>query len=75
MSTPDGHGHGTFQEAAEAVLEHELDSRECWCLPEVLQPCPECDEPPTPDCWRCAGRGLVEAFDDDEACVIVHRER
>lgn len=45
----------------------------CWCAPEVLQPCPQCDEPPAPGCWRCAGRGLVEPFDDGLPCVVIHR--
>lgn len=68
MATKDA-GSGS----AGAGLEHEVDSRECWCLPEVLQPCPECDA--DEDCWRCAGRGLVEAYDEDRDCVIRHRER
>lgn len=44
-------------------MEHDVDSEDCWCCPEVLQPCPECHEGTrytrNPDCWRCAGRGLV----------------
>lgn len=48
-----------------------IESRDCWCEPECLQPCPECDK--DPDCWKCEGTGLVAEFDDTEASIIVHR--
>lgn len=49
---------------------------DCWCEPEVLQPCPEsldrrdCD----PNCYRCAGRGLVLPYDADMALIWVHSD-
>ncbi len=58
------------------ALEHETDNEHCWCQPEVLQVCPECDEDhiPTPGCWRCGGRGLVPEYDETQCSVIVHRD-
>lgn len=56
-----------------SVRSHVLDGLACPCGPEVRQPCPQCDEPPAPDCWRCSGRGLVEPFDDALPCVVIHR--
>ena len=54
-------------------LEHETDSRECWCRPEILQPCPEnCAQ--GADCWRCAGRGVVAEYDSELPLIVVHRE-
>jgi len=53
--------------------EHNTDSRECWCRPEILQPCPEnCTN--GADCWRCGGRGVVAEFDADAPLIIVHHE-
>jgi hypothetical protein len=63
----------------ERVMEHVEDGSRCWCQPEVLRVCPECDdaeESPT-SCWRCGGRGLIEAqetWDADVPLVIVHRD-
>ena len=50
---------------------HNSDSNECWCHPDLWQPCPECTSGPTtetehflrvdtvepsdPNCWRCGG--------------------
>ena len=55
---------------------HVTDGSDCWCDPEVLQACDDCDLPePQKDCWKCHGRGLVMVFDDELPCVIVHRAR
>lgn len=59
------------------MLEHEeREDCACWCNPEVSQVCPECEESEVapPDCWRCAGRGVVEPYDDDLPCIVVHRD-
>lgn len=57
---------------------HMTDDPDCWCGPEILQPCPECiekaDDKPNPDCFRCEGRGLVDEYDEDMPSLIVHRE-
>lgn len=62
--------------------EHDVESEVCWCIPEVLHLCDEClDDPEAdadPDCWKCAGRGLVpcdapDPTNCDESHVIVHR--
>lgn len=54
---------------------HDTESRDCWCKPEVLQPCQECRDliTPDPECWACDGRGLVDEYDTDAPSVIVHR--
>lgn len=58
-------------------MEHDTDNEDCWCGPDLLQPCPECPVEPgnvraRPDCWRCGGKGLVPAFDTALPLVIVH---
>lgn len=58
-------------------MEHDVDSPECWCHPEALQPCPECPVEPgnvlaTPHCWKCGGRGLVPEFDGTLPTLYVH---
>ncbi len=61
---------------------HDLDSPTCWCNPEILQICPECEEQPSEavdddgdnsPCWRCGGRGLVEVYDEELSKIIIHR--
>lgn len=56
-----------------ADREHNIESRTCWCDPELLQPCPDCPDQPQPDCWKCSGRGTVPVFDEEEPVIIVHR--
>lgn len=72
-------------------MSHVTWGRNCWCHPEILQPCPECTSGPTkadehyaevysaepcdPNCWKCDGRGLVPEFDQDLPVVIVHNEK
>ena len=55
-----------------AGRKHELESRECWCGPEVVQGCPECERD-NPDCWRCSGRGCVAVYDEDEPVIVIHQ--
>lgn len=55
-------------------LRHRTHDDKCWCRPEVLQNCPECEDTPNSNCWQCQGRSLVEAFDHDEPAIIVHRD-
>lgn len=52
--------------------EGHTESTGCWCEPETLQVCDECDNG---SCWKCGGRGLA-AYDQfgNEVPVIVHRE-
>ena len=52
---------------------HEEGRRTCWCLPEVMQPCPEICDAGT-DCWKCGGRGVVPFFDPGQPVIIVHRD-
>jgi hypothetical protein len=58
-----------------ATREHDAESRECWCGPELLRLCSQCGPEPAPECWLCGGRGVVPAgdIDDDEPRIIVHR--
>ena len=63
--------------------------KDCWCKPEMCQPCPVCEMgvygelaaaalrrgPPISDCWRCGGDGLVEPYDDDKQLIVVHKEQ
>ena len=70
--------------------EHDTNSLNCWCHPEIMSVCSEClgDHPPIgkpdPDCWKCGGRGLVDVPAIDIAMfshgahdpwLIIHRER
>lgn len=65
------------------AMEHDIDSEDCWCKPEILQPCPDCevDETgcrykggrPSKNCWHCQGRGLIARFDEESPVIIVHR--
>ena len=42
---------------------HVLVGDDCWCNPERLQVCPECEEQGKNGrgCFRCGGRGVVAA--------------
>ena len=58
------------------MREHDTDNETCWCGPDVLQRCPECEDhkDPPPGCWRCGGKGLVPEYDEDRPSVIVHQD-
>ena len=59
------------------ALKHDTDNDVCWCAPEIKQPCPEHPEPYDmcpPSCFRCAGVGLVEVYDDVTPKIIIHRD-
>ena len=60
---------GFFEESCGHV-----ESKGCWCDPEVLQCCPECDAQPLADCCRCGGSGLVPEFCDELPTVTLHRD-
>ena len=51
---------------------HVVDGGPCWCNPDIVQPCPECEEPPKPDCWRCSGNGQVDVYTDDFGVIVSH---
>lgn len=65
------------------VPEHDTGNLNCWCVPDVLIPCPECQWPGhigiqyAEGCWRCGPRwrGMLVVqppFDDDETYVVIH---
>jgi hypothetical protein len=49
------------------LVDHEC-TRDCWCKPELLAVCEECDGE---ECWKC-NNGLVPLEDLEENCVVVH---
>ncbi len=53
------------------LADHQIEGRECWCGPRLAQPCMEC-EGEGESCWRCGGDGLVDAYDEDLAVVVIH---
>lgn len=58
-------------------IKHEEDNPNCWCNPEIMQPCPEIDEPGedcASGCFRCAGRSLVPEYEPEDCCIIIHRD-
>ena len=60
---------------------HDTNNSDCWCGPDVLQICRECDGngwvPLGGDesimCWKCEGQGLEPVYDDRLPAVIVHQ--
>lgn len=60
-----------------------FESEHCWCKPEVMMACPECedrrkdaivrDSDEQIACWRCNGRALVEHSDPDAGKLVIHR--
>lgn len=56
---------------ADKEINHNEESECCWCGPEILQPCPECDK--EDDCFMCGGRGLIPAYTPDMGKVVVHK--
>ena len=59
-------------------LRHRTNNENCWCNPDLMQPCPEenCYKraKANPNCWRCGGTGLVPEFDPDEPTLIIHKD-
>ena len=50
------------------------DTPECWCKPEVMMNCQECDEDTNPECWACRGSALVEHDGSpDRRKIIIHK--
>lgn len=47
----------------------------CWCNPDVVMLCPECQSDPDEreGCWRCGGEGSVDYDGRDEPKIIIHR--
>lgn len=62
---------------------HDTDSLDCWCKPQLLLPCDEC-QPPFKEksdggCWKCGGKRLIECsrFEAEESpfpVLIIHRD-
>lgn len=63
-----------------SAREHDLDSYDCWCSPQLLILCDECDGD---GCWKCGYdcidgfvSGLVEIdrsqVDEEVQTIIVH---
>ena len=60
---------------------HDTNSADCWCGPDVLQICRECDGNGWTlafgddgiECWKCEGRGLEPVYDYSLPAVIVHQ--
>lgn len=58
-------------------LLHDEDNENCWCNPEVMQPCPENDAPGedcASGCFRCSGRNLVVEYEPEDPAIIIHRD-
>lgn len=58
-------------------IEHDTDSRDCWCNPALYALCPECGGSEE-GCWRCESghNGLVVTAgpEGDETLIIVHND-
>lgn len=59
-------------------LKHEVENPDCWCRPEIMQPCPESADEPGQDCaegcYRCSGRNMVPEYEPDQPACIIHRD-
>lgn len=57
------------------MLEHE-DHEQCWCLPEVVNICPDCKgwDEPNEQCWRCSGEGIVSLYDRSHPIIVIHQD-
>ena len=64
-------------------MEHDTDSLDCWCKPELFLACDEC-QPPVHDvvlgdCWKCNGKRMIpctryQAEEESPVPVlIIHR--
>lgn len=52
---------------------HVVDDTPCWCQPEFVRVCPECEGNETDEpCWRCEGRGALPVPTIEEADVVIH---
>jgi hypothetical protein len=54
------------------MREHQTESVECWCHPEVRQPCPVCGDEVRKDCFECHGSGVVLAYDPSLPRIVKH---
>ena len=60
--------------------EHVTDSLDCWCEPELFQPCRRCEveraaeESPDERCPVCRGRGFESAYDGSRTIIAVHSD-
>lgn len=54
-------------------MDHDTESRTCWCNPRVEQVCPRCDGLGG-NCRNCEGTGWVTVYDDEEPAVIIHND-
>lgn len=52
------------------------EGKDCWCGPELMMNCSECETADT-DCWKCGGRGFLEyePFSGKVPVAIHHDER
>jgi hypothetical protein len=57
--------------------EHVTEGYDCWCKPEVLAVCPEC-EGSEAGCWKCV-RGFLQckdpaSYDGPHRLLIIHHD-
>ena len=60
-----------------------LDSKDCWCRPKLMRPCPVCggtrihpadnDIEHPPPCPQCNGAGMITATHPDETTILRHQ--
>jgi hypothetical protein len=59
------------------MREHDTDSRDCWCKPDLFTICPECDGSDE-GCWYCGkpynGLVLTDDPDENETLIIAHND-
>lgn len=62
--------------------EHTQDGLACWCGPQYVVSCDECDPAdPTLGCWKCGGRGVLRvtmaeaqvAASEDREVTVAHK--
>jgi hypothetical protein len=59
--------------------QHDTNSPDCWCKPDLFVICDGCDGSPE-GCWHCASsdyKGLVPSLwdeDDGEPLIIAHND-
>lgn len=65
-------------------MEHDTDSLDCWCKPELFLACDECQPPVRDvvlgDCWKCNGKRMIpctryQAEESPIPVIIVHNSR
>ena len=68
----------TIGTSAYTAVEHQEESRTCWCNPRVEQECPECHGGPVKgelfSCPRCNSKGWVPLYDEELPAVILHND-